>query len=79
MNACKEDSCYVTLEYDKDMRTSQSEAAINIRKNADFKFQISRDYVLPDFTSIRRGYLKVRDHLMIYFLSDYKFLSCWCE
>ena len=65
MNACKEDSCYVTLEYDKDMRTSQKEAGINIRKNPDFNFQISRDYVLPDFTSIRRGYLKVRRYLSI--------------
>ena len=59
MNACKEDSCYVTLEYEKDMKTSKMEAAINLRKNPDFKYQISRDYVLPDFTSIRRGCLKV--------------------
>ena len=40
MNACKEDSCYVTLDYDKDIRTSQMEAAINLRKNPDFKFQM---------------------------------------
>ena len=59
MNACKEDSCYVTLEYEKDMKTSKGEATINLRKNPDFKYQISRDYVLPDFTSIRRGCLKV--------------------
>lgn len=58
MNACKEDSCYVTLNYDQDMKQSQLEASINLRKNPDFKFQISRDYVLPDFTTIRRGYLK---------------------
>jgi len=61
MNACKEDSCYVTLEYEKDMKTSQMEAAINLRKNPDFKYQISRDYVLPDFTSIRRGCLKAAE------------------
>ena len=59
MNACKEDSCYVTLEWEKDMKTSQKEAAVNLRKNPDYKYKISRDYVLPDFTSIRRGYLKV--------------------
>ena len=58
MNACKEDSCYVTLNYDSDMKQSHTEASINLRKNPDFHFKISRDYVLPDFTTIRRGYLK---------------------
>ena len=58
MNACKEDSCYVTLNYENDMKQSQHEASINLRKNPDFQFKISRDYVLPDFTTIRRGYLK---------------------
>ena len=66
MNACKEDSCYITLEYEKDMKTSQMESAISLRKNPDFKYKISRDYVLPDFTSIRRGYLKVSYFLKIY-------------
>ena len=58
MNACKEDSCYVTLNYDQDMKISQFESTINLRKNPDFQFRISRDYVLPDFTTIRRGFLK---------------------
>ena len=61
MNACKEDSCYVSLNYDQDMKTSQIESTINVRKNPDFQFKISRDYVLPDFTSIRRGFLKPAD------------------
>ena len=75
MNACKEDSCYVTLEYEKDMKTSKGEAAINLRKNPDFKYQISRDYVLPDFTSIRRGFLKVRSLFSINLLFFYRRLK----
>ena len=75
MNACKEDSCYVTLEYEKDMKTSKGEAAINLRKNPDFKYQISRDYVLPDFTSIRRGFLKVSSLFSINLLFVYRRLK----
>ena len=58
MNACKEDSCFVSLDYKKDMNQSNAEGKINPRRHPDFQYQISRDYVLPDFTSIRRGYLK---------------------
>ena len=61
MNACKEDSCFVSLDYKKDMNQSNAEAKINPRRHPDFQYQISRDYVLPDFTSIRRGYLKPAD------------------
>ena len=61
MNACKEDSCYVSLDYDNDMKQSQIEASVNSRKNPHFQFNISRDYVLPDFTTIRRGFLKPAD------------------
>ena len=75
MNACKEDSCYVTLEYEKDMKTSKMEAAINLRKNPDFKYQISRDYVLPDFTSIRRGCLRVSSLFSINLLFVYRRLK----
>ena len=40
------------------MKQSQYESSINLRKNPQFHYKISRDYVLPDFTSIRRGCLK---------------------
>ena len=58
MNACKEDSCFVSLDFNKDMVQSRIEARINPRRQPDYNYLISRDYVLPDFTSIRRGYLK---------------------
>ena len=58
MNACKEDACYVSLNYNEDMKNSQTEAMVHPRKAHDFDFKIARDYVLPDFTSLRRGYLK---------------------
>ncbi len=60
MNNCKEDACFVTLNYEEDMKTSRKEAQVNLRKNPDFTFRIARDYVLPDFTTIRRGYLKTQ-------------------
>lgn len=58
MNACKEDSCYVSLQYEKDMQVSKQESLINPRKQPDFHYEISKDYVLPDFTTIRRGFLR---------------------
>ncbi len=58
MNACKEDSCFVSLNYTNDMKLSQKEALINPRRAHEHNFKIARDYVLPDFTTIRRGFLK---------------------
>lgn len=46
MNQVKEDACYVSQNFIKDM-----EIANNTKEKA-------RDYVLPDFTSIRRGYVR---------------------
>jgi len=48
MNDCKEDCCYVTTDWNSDMKSCQSRTANTV----------ARDYVLPDFTSIRRGYMK---------------------
>ena len=53
MNACREDCCYVSMDYDADMASA---ALRNSPENA-----VGRDYVLPDFTSLRRGYMKSRD------------------
>lgn len=49
MNACKEDSCYVSQDWDMDMRLAKARGTANT---------VARDYVLPDFTTIRRGFLK---------------------
>lgn len=46
MNQVKEDSCFVSQNFMEDMK---------IARNSQ---EIARDYVLPDFTSIRRGYLR---------------------
>ena len=50
INQVKEDSCYVASNFKEEMRKSVS-------KTND----IVRDYVLPDFTTIKRGYLKSQE------------------
>ncbi|KAK7793356.1 hypothetical protein R5R35_008508 [Gryllus longicercus] len=49
MNQVKEDACFVSLDFYKDMKIAQKRGKENT---------IVRDYVLPDYTSIRRGYVK---------------------
>ncbi|XP_011496887.1 PREDICTED: actin-related protein 6 isoform X2 [Ceratosolen solmsi marchali] len=48
VNQVKEDSCFVSQNFYNDMET----AKLKIEDNT-----IVKDYVLPDFTTIRRGYL----------------------
>ncbi len=48
INSCREDCCYVSMDFDGDM-----EEAARARIN-----NVARDYVLPDFTAIRRGFMK---------------------
>ena len=43
MNCCREDCCYVSLDFDGDLREAEK------RGRADNR--IARDYVLPDFTN----------------------------
>ncbi len=50
MNACKEDCCYVSLDFRGDMR----KAALRLHPDND----VARDYVLPDFTTRRRGFAR---------------------
>jgi actin-related protein 6 len=45
MNFCKEDCCFVSLDFDGDMRKAATKGG---QENS-----IARDYVLPDFTTIR--------------------------
>lgn len=49
MNGAKEDCCYVARDWDKEVKEARTRGAANT---------IARDYVLPDFTSIRRGFMK---------------------
>lgn len=49
INQVKEDSCFVSQDFMKDMEIASKKGAEN---------PIAKDYVLPDYTSIRRGYLR---------------------
>ncbi|XP_043264609.1 actin-related protein 6 [Colletes gigas] len=49
INQVKEDSCFVSQEFFKDMETAKNKLENN---------PIIKDYVLPDYTTLRRGYLK---------------------
>ncbi|XP_031627503.1 actin-related protein 6 [Contarinia nasturtii] len=49
INQVKEDSCYVSQNFYHDM---------DIAKKRDPKNKITREYVLPDFTTIKRGFLR---------------------
>ncbi|XP_003738456.2 actin-related protein 6 [Galendromus occidentalis] len=50
VNQVKEDVCYVSLDFHREMEMA---ALGNSRENT-----IWRDYVLPDYTSIKRGYVR---------------------
>lgn len=49
INQLKEDTCFVSTDFKRDMTEAQRRGKEN---------NISVDYVLPDFTSIRRGYIR---------------------
>ncbi len=50
MNACREDCCFVSLNFEEDMRTAS--------KRLSPSNHILQDYVLPDFTTLRRGFMR---------------------
>ena len=52
MNGCKEDCCYVSQDWDLDVKIAKMRGQDNT---------MARDYVLPDFTSIRRGFMKSQE------------------
>lgn len=52
MNQVKEDSCYVALDFNKEIEMAKKRWPENT---------IIRDYILPDYTSIRRGYVRPLD------------------
>ena len=49
MNQVKEDLCYVSQDFYGDMDIAKQKGPANT---------IVRDYVLPDYINIRRGYVK---------------------
>lgn len=49
INQVKEDCCFVSQDFFKDMERAKCKLEKNI---------IAKDYVLPDYTTLRRGYLK---------------------
>lgn len=49
INQVKEDSCFVSLNFNADMLTTKKSKSDN---------PIVKDYVLPDFTTIQRGYIR---------------------
>lgn len=52
INQVKEDACFVSLDFNADMKIARSGKEENT---------IMRDYVLPDFTTIKRGYLRSQE------------------
>lgn len=53
INQAKEDSCFVSLDFFKDMEKAKGKIENN---------PIVKDYVLPDYTTLKRGYLKEPDN-----------------
>lgn len=52
INQLKEDTCFVSKDFKEDMATAQKRSKENT---------IFLDYVLPDFTTVRRGYIRPKD------------------
>jgi len=56
MNAAKEDACFVSKDFTADMRVARAES--RKRRRDAYDYQIAREYVLPDFTLLRRGLVR---------------------
>lgn len=55
INQVKEDVCYVSSQFYKDMEIAQQKGEENT---------VMRDYVLPDFSSIKKGFCKPREEMV---------------
>lgn len=55
INQVKEDVCYVAKDFYQDMKTAQLKGDDNT---------VMRDYVLPDFSSIKKGFCKPREEML---------------
>ncbi|XP_012723104.2 actin-related protein 6 [Fundulus heteroclitus] len=56
INQVKEDVCYVSQQFYKDMEIAQMKGEENT---------LMRDYVLPDFSSIKKGFCKPREEMVL--------------
>lgn len=56
MNQCKEDLCFVSTDFDQDLKV----AKMKWPKNT-----IVRDYILPDYTTVNRGLIKTLDETSV--------------
>lgn len=56
INQVKEDVCYVSQQFYKDMEIAQQKGEENT---------VMRDYVLPDFSSIKKGFCKPREEMVL--------------
>ncbi|XP_028307095.1 actin-related protein 6 isoform X1 [Gouania willdenowi] len=56
INQVKEDVCYVSQDFLRDMELAQMKGEENT---------LMRDYVLPDFSSIRKGFCKPREEMVL--------------
>ncbi|KAM4553422.1 actin-related protein 6 [Fundulus diaphanus] len=56
INQVKEDVCYVSQQFYKDMEIAQMKGEENA---------LMRDYVLPDFSSIKKGFCKPREEMVL--------------
>ncbi|XP_008410839.1 actin-related protein 6 [Poecilia reticulata] len=61
INQVKEDVCYVSQQFYKDMEMAQMKGEENT---------VMRDYVLPDFSAIKKGFCKPREEMV--FSGKYK-------
>lgn len=61
INQVKEDVCYVSQQFYKDMEIAQQKGEENT---------VMRDYVLPDFSSIKKGFCKPQEEMV--FSGKYK-------
>ena len=52
INQLKEDTCFVSTNFKEDMASALKKTKEN---------SVVVDYVLPDFTTIRRGYIRPKD------------------
>lgn len=50
INQCKEDVCFISTDFEA-----------NLRKCEKKQNSITRDYILPDFTNVKRGYVRMPD------------------
>lgn len=49
MNQVKEDCCFVSTDFNHDMEITKQKRKLNT---------IARDYILPDYTNVKRGYIR---------------------